>query len=110
MSRRNEQFGKGKIMATLIEVKNEGENAYAVRVTEGKSESSHRVTLAEKDYVRLAGGKVSHEELIRCSFEFLLEHESKEAILERFDLAVISRYFPQYEREIKKRIAEAPNS
>ena len=94
-------------MAAKIEVKSGGENTYAVRVIEGKSESPHRVTLAEEDYARLTGGKVSHEELIRRSFEFLLEHESKESILERFDLTVISRYFPQYESEIKKRIASA---
>ena len=44
------------------------------------------------------------EELIRKSFEFLLEHEPKESILSRFDLTVISRYFPEYEGEIKKRL------
>ncbi len=94
-------------MPAKIEVKNAGENTYAVRVIEGNSESSHRVTLAEKDYARLANGKVSPEEMIRRSFEFLLEHESKESILERFDLTVISRYFPQYEREIKRRVTSA---
>lgn len=92
-------------MAAKIEVKKSDDGAYEVRVTEGKSESSHRVTLAEKDYARLTNGNIAPEELIRRSFEFLLEHESKESILDRFDLMVISRYFPQYEREIKKRIA-----
>ncbi|HXF15054.1 MAG TPA: hypothetical protein VN517_18015, partial [Terriglobales bacterium] len=91
-------------MAPEIEVKNTGENTYAVRVIQGKSESTHRVTLEDKDYTRLTDGNVTPEELIRRSFEFLLEHESKESILESFDLMVISRYFPQYEREIKKRI------
>ncbi|HWH60755.1 MAG TPA: hypothetical protein VN682_24230 [Terriglobales bacterium] len=94
-------------MAPEIEVKNTGENTYAVRVIQGKSESTHRVTLEDKDYTRLTDGNVTPEELIRRSFEFLLEHESKESILESFDLMVISRYFPQYEREIKKRIASA---
>ncbi|MGH9573482.1 MAG: hypothetical protein ACRD40_08130 [Candidatus Acidiferrales bacterium] len=94
-------------MATKIEVKNAGGNTYAVRVTEGKTESTHRVALEDRDYARLANGDVPPEELIRLSFEFLLEHESKESILESFDLTVISRYFPQYEREIKKRIESA---
>jgi len=94
-------------MAPEIEVKNTGENTYAVRVIQGKSESTHRVTLEDKDYTRLTDGNVTPEELIRRSFEFLLEHESKESILESFDLMVISRYFPQYEREIKKRIVLA---
>lgn len=94
-------------MAPEIEVKNTGENTYAVRVIQGKSKSTHRVTLEDKDYTRLTDGNVTPEELIRRSFEFLLEHESKESILESFDLMVISRYFPQYEREVKKRIASA---
>jgi hypothetical protein len=91
-------------MSAKIEVKKSAEGAFEVRVIEGKSETAHQVTLSDKDYNRLADSKISREELIRRSFEFLLEHESKESILSRFDLTVISRYFPQYEREIKKRL------
>jgi hypothetical protein len=32
-------------------------------------------------------------------FQFLLEREPKESILRRFDVTVISRYFPEFERE-----------
>lgn len=92
-------------MAASIDVTKSAEAAYEVRVTEGKSESRHRVTLSEKDYARLTNGKIPPEELIRRSFEFLLEHESKQSILGHFDLMLISRYFPQYEREIRNRIA-----
>jgi hypothetical protein len=92
-------------MPAQIAVTKREDGAFDVRVTEGKSESSHSVTLFAKDYQRLTEGKVSEEELIRRSFEFLLEHESKESILSRFDLTVISRYFPRYEKEIKKRLA-----
>jgi hypothetical protein len=94
-------------VSAKIEVKKSGDGAFEVRVIEGKSETTHHVTLGEKDYNRLAESKASREELIRRSFEFLLEHESKESILGRFDLTVVSRYFPQYEREIKKRILAA---
>jgi hypothetical protein len=44
------------------------------------------------------------EELVRRSFEFLLERESKESILREFDITVISRYFPNYEDEIRQRV------
>jgi hypothetical protein len=43
---------------------------------------------------------------VRRSFEFLLEREPKESILARFDLSVISRYFPEYEDEIKRRLLQ----
>ncbi len=92
-------------MAATIEVEKTGEAEFHVRVIEGKSETSHRVTLKAVDYERIAGGKVAPEELVRRSFEFLLENEPKESILARFDLTVISRYFPDFEREIKRRLA-----
>jgi hypothetical protein len=37
------------------------------------------------------------EELVRRSFEFLLQRESKESILREFELSVIQRYFPDYD-------------
>ena len=74
---------------------------------ESDSESTHHVTLKQEDYARLTGGKTEPEELVRRSFEFLLEREPKESILKRFDLSVISRYFPEYEREIQKRLAKS---
>ncbi|HKV46817.1 MAG TPA: hypothetical protein VJN69_01910 [Candidatus Acidoferrales bacterium] len=91
-------------MVAKIDVRKLSAGSYAVRVIEGKSESTHRVTLKDRDYAHLTNGTVTAEELIRRSFEFLLERESKESILESFDITVISRYFPQYEREIKERI------
>jgi hypothetical protein len=75
-----------------------------VTVRERGSESHHRVTLRKADYERLAGGKASPEALVTESFRFLLERERKESILGSFDLAVISRYFPGYERQIVKRL------
>jgi hypothetical protein len=91
-------------MAAMIQVKKTNEGEFRVVVQEGGSETSHVVSL-EDDYCRkLTGGKVEAEELVRKSFEFLLEREPKESILRRFDLPVIGRYFPEYEREIKKRL------
>jgi hypothetical protein len=91
-------------MAAKIEVEKLDASHFRVRVIEAGSESTHHVTLDPKDYARLAGGAVEPEELIRKSFQFLLEREPKESILSRFDLSVIGRYFPEYEREIKKRL------
>jgi len=40
------------------------------------------------------------EELVRRSFDFLLECEPKESILSSIDLRVITHYFPDYEAKI----------
>lgn len=93
-------------MPAKIEVETFDASHFRVRIIEGGSESSHQVTLNPKDCARLVGGPGGAEQLIRQSFQFLLEREPKESILARFDLAVIGRYFPEYEREIKKRLAK----
>ena len=69
-----------------------------------KSTTQHVVQLSNDFYKSLTDGKVSHENLIKASFEFLLERESNNSILSQFDLEVISHYFPEYEKEIKKRL------
>jgi len=92
-------------MATRIEVEGLKDFEFRVRVMDAKSESSHRVTVKPEEYNRLTGGKIEAKELVRRSFEFLLEREPKESILGQFDLQVIGRYFPEYEREIQRRLA-----
>ena len=80
-----------------IDVGAEGAS-YRVTVTDGGS-STHLVTVAPSDLERLAEGR-SVEALIEASFRFLLDREPKESIMGRFDLSVISRYFPEYESTI----------
>ena len=91
-------------MAAKIEVEKIDESKFRVRVIEAGSETTHDVTVSPNDYTRLTSGKIEPEELVRRSFEFLLEGEPKESILTRFDLSVIGRYFPEYEKEIKRRL------
>ncbi|MBZ5694938.1 MAG: hypothetical protein LAN36_06215 [Acidobacteriia bacterium] len=91
-------------MAAKIEVEKVGDSEFQVRVVEGKNLTSHRVTLKAADCERIAGGKVEPAELVRKSFEFLLENEPKESILGKFDLTVIGRYFPNFESEIRRRL------
>ena len=53
------------------------------------------------DLARLAPGDTDPSDLVARSFAFLLAREPKTSILRRFDLPVIARYFPEYEREIR---------
>jgi len=63
--------------------------------------TSHEVAVTKADLARLAPAASSPDDLVRRSFTFLLEREPKESILRRFDLMVIARYFPAYERTIR---------
>ena len=93
-------------MANIEVQRTDHDDSYEFQVTvkEGKGESRHRVTLRKADYERLAGGVASPEALMTESFRFLLEREAKESILGSFDLTLIGRYFPEYNREIVKRL------
>ena len=92
-------------MGTTIRVEPGHSNEYTVTVREGGGQTVHQVTV-DPDYARkLAGDSASTEDLLRQSFEFLLKREPKESILRSFDLPLIGRYFPEYERTIAERIS-----
>jgi hypothetical protein len=69
---------------------------FDVTVREEKGETRHRVTLCRADLSRLGKG-ASPEATIEAAFRFLLDREPKESILGRFDISVVSHYFPQFE-------------
>ncbi|MEA2537630.1 MAG: hypothetical protein QOF11_1864 [Chloroflexota bacterium] len=73
-----------------------------VRVVEANSATSHRVSVATADLERLDPGAADPTDLVRRSFEFLLEREPKESILRTFDLMVIGRYFPDWEQRLRR--------
>jgi len=52
----------------------------------------------------LAPAGTDEASLVRESFAFLLEREPATSILREFELTVIGRYFPEYEREIRRRL------
>lgn len=68
----------------------------------GGTPTRHEVTASAVDVARLTPGAQSPEALIEASFRFLLDREPKESILRRFDLTVIARYFPDYERALPR--------
>ena len=71
-------------------------------VREGGGETRHRVTLTRETCRRLTAGEHTPEACVEAAFRFLLEREPKEAILGRFDLTEIARYFPDFERELPR--------
>jgi hypothetical protein len=97
--------------ARMIEVRRCGEGdplEFEVVVREGQGVSRHDVTMRKALCERLTGGKRTPERCLEAAFRFLLDREPKESILQSFDVAVISRYFPEFERELPRYLAELP--
>jgi hypothetical protein len=88
----------------MITIEPIDENTFRVTV-EGRTTTTHRVTLSPSYYEKLTGKRVAPELLVEKSFEFLLERESNTSILHSFALPVIGQYFPEYEKTIGKMLA-----
>lgn len=87
----------------MIEVHRIGDDdplAFEVIVRDDRSESRHAVSMSRQTCERLAGGAHPPERCVEAAFRFLLDREPKESILGRFDVTVITRYFPEFEREL----------
>lgn len=76
---------------------------FVVTLTDEKGESNYNVTMG-KDFVVRIGADFLPEKVVEKSFEFLLEKESKEAILQEFDITIISHYYPEFVTELEKRL------
>ncbi len=68
--------------------------------------TSHQVSVPAGFAASLGCGDVAPDELVRASFEFLLEREPATSILREFSLDVISQYFPSYPAEIGARLGD----
>ncbi|HEX9666175.1 MAG TPA: hypothetical protein VGA95_06390 [Thermodesulfobacteriota bacterium] len=87
---------------SVLKASQDGDNIiFKVEVKEGDTKTEHLVEVSLDYYNFLAEGKVTIEQLVEKSLNFLLEREPKESILTKFNLKKISYYFPEYEKNIK---------
>ena len=63
--------------------------------------TKHVVSVTDQMLLNLTNNKISKEELLNFSFNFLLEREPNTSILSKFDIIVISKYFPEYISKVK---------
>jgi hypothetical protein len=88
-----------------IDITHRTGGTYDVVVDDGRGTTRHEVTVWPSDIARYAP-EATPEALLEASFEFLLEREPKEAILRKFELPVIERYFPEYLERIAGMIGD----
>ena len=86
-------------MITVSATPKQGAWECEVAVERGGRRTDHRVTVSPAALARWARGSAQQdvEDLVRRSFEFLLEREPASSILRSFDLSVIESYFPEYD-------------
>lgn len=82
-----------------IQIRPLDDEHFEVTIDEGTTQSMHVVTASQKEADLLCDG-CDTERLVEASVRFLLDRESKEAIMNQFDLDVIVRFFPDYPSKI----------
>ena len=90
----------------MVEVRAERKGdswACAVIVITDGHHNRYEVRVHPADLERWASGRdrAAVEDLVARSFDFLLDREPPGSILRSFDLEVIQRYFPEYDRTFR---------
>lgn len=83
-----------------IEIEKINDNKFKVLVKELETSTEHKVTVGDQYYLKLTQGHITRVELMRLSFGYLLQRQSKESIPPCFDLSAIPQLFPEYEEDI----------
>ena len=84
----------------VVRVHESGDGHVAEVRVHDQETTTHRVRVSRIERERY--GTEDVVDLVRRSFEFLLEREPNGSILREFDLSTIERYFPEYAREIRR--------
>ena len=88
-----------------ISLEAQPDGTFVVEVSDGKHETSHSVSVPDGLRAEIWCEHVEEADLVRRSFEFLLEREPATSILRRFSLSQITDYFPEYPAEIRRRLS-----
>ncbi|MGH2417373.1 MAG: hypothetical protein ACRDFY_03485 [Candidatus Limnocylindria bacterium] len=75
----------------------------SVTVGDDVGATEHSVLVDRETLDDLAPGG-DPEDLVRASFEFLLEREPRASIMRSFELPIIGRFFADYPGEIRRRL------
>jgi hypothetical protein len=75
----------------------------SVTVGDDTAATEHAVQVDRATLDDLAPG-AAPEDVVRTSFEFLLEREPRESIMRSFELPIIGRFFADYRDEISRRL------
>jgi hypothetical protein len=89
-----------------IEREIEGDNhwTFEVSVQRDGRQHAYKATLSWADYDLWSHGRVAPQRVVEAAFDFLLERESPQMILSRFDCSVIRRYFPEVDKLLPRKL------
>ena len=91
-----------------VSIKKRTDDVFQVTVADSIT-TTHEVTVNDQSLTDLTDDKVTKEQLLEFSFNFLLDREPNTSILSKFDINVISKYFSDYRDEVRRCCNESQN-
>ena len=91
-----------------ISIKKLTDDVFQVTVADSMT-TTHEVTVTDQSLTDLTENKMTKTQLLKFSFNFLLDREPNTSILSKFDINVISKYFSDYRDEVKRWCNESQN-
>ena len=84
-----------------ISIKKQTNDVFQVTVADSMT-TTHEVTVTDQSLTDLTENKMTKTQLLKFSFNFLLDREPNTSILSSFDINVISKYFSDYRVEVRR--------
>ena len=84
-----------------ISIKKLTDDVFQVTVADSMT-TTHEVTVTDQSLTKLTENKMTKTQLLKFSFNFLLDREPNTSILSSFDINVISKYFSDYRVEVRR--------
>ena len=91
-----------------ISIKKLTDDVFQVTVADSMT-TTHEVTVTDQSLTDLTENKMTKTQLLKFSFNVLLDKEPNTSILSSFDINVISKYFPDYRVEVRRWCDENQN-
>ena len=84
-----------------ISIKKQTNDVFQVTFADSMT-TTHEVTVNDQSLTDLTENKMTKTQLLKFSFNFLLDREPNTSILSSFDIDVISKYFSDYKDEVRR--------
>ena len=84
-----------------VSIKKRTDDVFQVTVADSMT-TTHEVTVTDQSLTDLTENKMTKTQLLKFSFNFLLDREPNTSILSSFDINVISKYFSDYRDKVRR--------
>lgn len=77
---------------------------FMVELGHGEGAAEYMIDLDREYWTKMTARRIEPADFVILTFKFLLEKETKELILKRFNMSDVAGHYPSFELEVKRRL------